>query len=499
MRFLALFRLLAFLVTLAVLSKTVCVAQAEHDITGTLKQATIEWDRRARELHVPSYTVEVVSRSGVILRHSFGGRDCTASKLPDSGTIYYLASATKPFTATAVVKLAEEKKIDLDAPVKRYLPRFELADDEATRSVTVRDLLSHRVGLDSLKIEIAEAFTGQIDDERFYRLLKQVKPRGKFRYSNLHYTLLGRVIEAVTGESWSRYVEQSVLIPADMKRTVTTASEIRDNANAACALEEDGDRWRPAIIQKTDRTMHAAGGIGSTTDDLGRFIQMQLNNGLAGKKRVLSAEWMKQMHSPQSEVGSQFFTFERKAYGLGWYVGAYRGSELIHHFGSFSGARSHLSFMPQHDIGVVVLQNEEEPAYYFVDAVASDVYDIVLQQTKGEQWKKATDAEAKSRAKSAARWEGFRAAKVKDVKLSAGEYGDSDWGTLKIEHEGDQLSAHLGDLPIPIYVDVKTGELAAEIIGEKFSVTLEENAITFAKGESLRLHFIANTGPSSLK
>lgn len=483
------FRSLALLVSLGFLAQTLCTAQVTKEIAEALKQAGTGWDRHAREFHVPSYTVEVVNHSGVLLRHSFGGRDCKAGKSPDANTIYYIASATKPFTATAVLKLAQERRVDLDAPVKRYLPRFELEDDEATRSITIRDLLSHRLGLDSLKIEIAEAFTGQMDDDKFYRLLKQVKPRGKFRYSNLHYTLLGRVIESVTGERWSTYVTKSVLGPLEMKRSVTTASAIRNDANSACALEEDGDRWRPAMIQKTDRTMHAAGGIGSTADDLGRFVQMQLNNGLAGKKRVLAAEWMKQMHSPQIDVGSQFFTFERTAYGLGWYVGAYRGNELIHHFGSFSGARSHLSFMPHQDVGVVVLQNEEEPAYYFVDAIASDVYDIVLHQAEGEQWQKATEAEAKSRAKSAARWKGFRNANANDVKLSAGEYSDSDWGTLKIERNGDQLNAHIGDLPIPIYVNTDSGEAGAEIIGEKFSVTVEKNAITFVKGESLRLHF----------
>lgn len=463
------------------------------------QRASRAWDTQARELHVPGFTVEVVSHSKVLWRHSYGGRDCTASKSPTANTIYYIASATKPFTATAVVKLAQEKKVDLDAPVKRYLPRFELADAEATRTVTLRDLLSHRLGLDSLKIEIAEAFTGQMDDDKFYRLLKQVKPRGKFRYSNLHYTLLGRVIEAVTGEPWSHYVEQNVLLPAGMKRTVTTASAIRNDANSACALEQDGNRWHPAMIQKTDRTMHAAGGIGSTADDLGRFVQMQLNNGLSGKKQVLSAKWMKQMHSPQDDVGSQFFTFERKAYGLGWYVGAYRGNELIHHFGGFEGARSHLSFMPQHDVGVVVLQNADEPGYFFLDAVASDVYDLVLHQSHGEQWKKAADAEAKSQAKSAARWEGFRIASARDVKLSAGDYSDSDWGTLKIDRNGDQVNARIGDLPVPIYVNVKTGELGAEIIGEKFGVTVADSAITFTKGESLRLHFVAASGPSSLK
>jgi CubicO group peptidase (beta-lactamase class C family) len=488
---LAVVRTIVYLVSVSTLLISGSWAQGPVPVAEKLRQAAAGWDRHAREDHVPSFTVEVVNHAGVIFRHSYGGRDCKARKTPDANTIYYIASDTKPFTATAVMKLVEQKKIDLDAPVKRYLPRFELADPEATRVVTVRDLLSHRQGLDSMPIEIAEAFTGQMDDDKFYRLLKQVKPRGKFRYSNLHYTLLGRIVEAVSGQNWASDLEQNVLVPARMMRTVTKATAIRSDANGACALEEDGESWRPAMIQKTDRTMHAAGGIGSSADDLGRFLQMQLNDGVIGGKRILSPESMKQMHSPQSEVGSTFFTFERKSYGLGWYIGAYRGNQLVHHFGGFSGARAHLSFMPEHDIGVVVLQNADEPAYYFLDAVASDVYDIVLYQPMGEQWTKAEEAEAKSRTKAAARWEGFRSASANDLKMNAaGELHNADWGTLSIAQKGDPMLAHIGDLPIPLYVNIKTGELVAEIIGEKFSVVLEENAITFVKGETLRLRFV---------
>jgi CubicO group peptidase (beta-lactamase class C family) len=478
---------IALLLTIAVPSTKAADGSIQQN---ELNRASAQWDQHARELRVPSYTVELVNHAGVIYRHSYGGRDCDVKKTPNASTIYYIASATKPFTAAAVVKLAEEKKVDLDAPVKKYLPRFELADPKASETITIRDLLSHRQGLDSNAIEIGEAFSGYMDDDKFYRLLKQVQPRGKFRYSNLHYTLLGRVIAAVTGERWSDYLKRTLLLPAGMKRTVTSATAIQQDANSACALEENGEAWRPASIQKTDRTMHSAGGIGATADDLGRWMQLQLNQGSSGKERVLSSASMKQMFSSQAEVGTQFFTFDRDSYGLGWYIGRYRGEKLIHHFGSFPGARSHLSFLPGHDLAVVVLMNEEDPVFYFADAVASDVYDIALHLQAGEQWKKADEAVARSRKKVAERWKGFRPLSSDDSPNATGKYNNADWGTLTVKREGDRLVAHLGDLPIPLYFNSLTKELGAELIDAKFTATIDAGSVLFQKGESLRLQFV---------
>src|SRR3954447_5126307 len=174
------------LVILCSMAASQAMAAPAQVTAASLKRASLRWHEQAKQLRVPSFTVEVVSHSGPIFRFSYGGRDCEAKQSPNSETIYYIASATKPFVAAAVAQLAGRKKIDLDAPVKRYLPRFELADPKATESVTVRDLLSHRVGLENFPIDVAEAFTGQMDDDKFYRLLKQTTPRGKFRYSNLH-------------------------------------------------------------------------------------------------------------------------------------------------------------------------------------------------------------------------------------------------------------------------------------------------------------------------
>ena len=157
------------------------------------------WEKTLQDLGVPGLAISVVRGDEVLLARGFGQRDVENDLPADADTLYYIASSTKSFVALAAQILAEEGRIDLDAPVARYLTRFRLATEEATAAVTVRDLLSHSQGLSRAAITQAEAYTGLFDDDFYYRLLAEVEPSGAFDYTNLHFTLLGRLIEAVSG------------------------------------------------------------------------------------------------------------------------------------------------------------------------------------------------------------------------------------------------------------------------------------------------------------
>ena len=153
------------------------------------------WEEALADLRVPGLAIAVVRGNEVLLARAFGQRDVESDRPANADTMYYIASSTKSFVALAVQILAEEGRVDLDAPVARYLPRFRLASEEATAAITVRDLLSHRQGLRHNAITQAEAYTGLFDEDLYYRLLAEVEPGGAFDYTNLHFTLLGRLIQ----------------------------------------------------------------------------------------------------------------------------------------------------------------------------------------------------------------------------------------------------------------------------------------------------------------
>jgi CubicO group peptidase (beta-lactamase class C family) len=150
------------------------------------------WTEAMRALRVPGLAVVVVRGDEVTHLDALGVRDPAGPKPVTPDTYFYIASCTKPYVAAAAVRLAEAGKLDLDAPVQRYLPRFQLADADAAQKLTVRDLLTHRPGLNTFPVVFLDAFTGEITEDRYYHFLKLARPGGQVAYSNIHFTLAGR-------------------------------------------------------------------------------------------------------------------------------------------------------------------------------------------------------------------------------------------------------------------------------------------------------------------
>ena len=256
--------------------------------------------------------------------------------------------------------LVEDGMLELDAPVSQYLPQMKLADPELTFKLTVRDLLCHRHGLDSSPIVFNDAYSGQITDDLYYRLLSKVTPMGDVQYSNVHFTLLGRVIQAVSGQHWRDYLRDRVLQPGGMTRTTGYASIMYGDDNAAQPMMLINDEWVHSAVRKTDRTMHAAGGMGTTAHDLGRWLRINMNDGKIDGQQVVAAEHVQQMKTRVSELANRSGKIrQRVGFGLGWFVGNYRDENhtYIEHGGGYVGTAAHVSFIPEKALGVGILAN----------------------------------------------------------------------------------------------------------------------------------------------
>jgi CubicO group peptidase (beta-lactamase class C family) len=134
------------------------------------------WQAVAEQLRIPGFAVIAVKGDQIVLLDAIGVCDPSGKQPVTPRSPFYLASVTKSFTALGIAILVDEGKVKLDEPVRTYLPRFTLADEDLAKKITVRDLLCHRYGLNSEPITIAEAYLGNITDERYYRLLAAVKP-----------------------------------------------------------------------------------------------------------------------------------------------------------------------------------------------------------------------------------------------------------------------------------------------------------------------------------
>lgn len=374
--------------TIALLARSILLLVLALPFGGDADaQAVIggEWrvdvDRYARQLVeaglTPGLSLAVVVEDWVVHTGGFGTTDLRSGRPVDEHTPFYIASTTKSLTALAVVMAAERGELELDAPLGRYLPTVELPDGVDPESITLEDLLLMRHGLSGDgPVTLLTAYVGEDDRRRLPPLVRFHEPTGEagsFDYNNLGYNLLGLVLEERYGESWKDVVREQILEPVGMSNTSAYRSRIDQDRIAYPHRATPGGfaRIRPA---KYDANLHAAGGHFSSARDLGRYLAAHLGGGVVDGRRALPGSPVRSTHVSRIAQDRDFATYHRHGWGYGWDVGTFEGDTLLHRFGGFAGFRSHVSFMPEHGIGVAVLVNGGGPAGPAGTLLANYVY-----------------------------------------------------------------------------------------------------------------------------
>lgn len=330
---------------------------------------------------VPGIAVTVVDRDGRVFAAGYGVADIETGAPVTAETRFYIASATKSFTALGVAAMARRGEIDLDAPLSDWSPTSGAPADIAGR-VSLTDLLSHRSGADNPAISFRAAFSGGWTPGLMWGLTDQTRWRaegayGAFVYSNAGYNLATVLLEHERGRDWRALVREEVLEPLGMADTTAFIDEARADGAVVAAGHLGLVAGAPtrSPLQKVDATMQSAGGLISTADDMAIWLEAQINDGRVGGRQRLPSGLIASTHAPRVAQEMTFGEYARTGYGLGWQVGRYGDDLLIHHFGNFSGSRAHVSFMPERGLGVAVLVNEDAVAGELADLVANYAYD----------------------------------------------------------------------------------------------------------------------------
>ncbi len=416
------------------------------------------WQAAANELGVPGAAWVVVVDGEVVQRETFGQRDVERDLPVTPDSMFYIASTTKTYVATLLALLAEQGKVELDAPVKRYLPRFQLADAVATAQITVRDLLCHRPGLNCGPIVFLDAYTGEITEDRYYHFLSEAKLLGRVDYTNVHFTLAGRVAEAVTGRPWRDALDELVFTPLGMERTTGYATWMYAQEDVALPTLSTSAGFTLSPVRKTDEVMHAAGGLGTSIDDLARWIAFHLGQGELGGRRLLSekaAAGMLELQGVLDEPDGELR--HMLGFGLGWGVGTYRGHRYAQHGGGYVGTAALACFLPDDGIGVGVLANCDGPGQALCAVVTIDALDRFLEDDSGYDplpgFRQSAD---RSRAELGQADSG-RGDPLGAFHLSLppeayqGTYSSEWFGTLVVLEREDLLSARLGILRLELF------------------------------------------------
>jgi CubicO group peptidase (beta-lactamase class C family) len=330
---------------------------------------------------IPGAAVVVVRRDGPAFVRGYGVRDVRTREPVTPQTGFYIASSTKSFTGTLAAILHQRGVISLDAPLSRYLPELRMSAPLSADSITLRSLLTHTSGLSNYPIVYRTAFSGEHDRETIIRLLAQSRPTPRaYRYDNLGYVVAALAMERATGREWQDLLRDELFRPLGMMHTTARVSEARAGGwPLASPHVTYPDSVVRIAVEKQDNTMHAAGGILTTPEDLVRWLRAQLDPGIIEGRQVIPAEVVRAAHTPAAMHTDTFYRYVRTGYGLGWQTADYEGERMVHHFGGYEGWRAHVSFLPERGIGVAVLINDSSPIGGAApDVIATYAYDLLL-------------------------------------------------------------------------------------------------------------------------
>jgi CubicO group peptidase (beta-lactamase class C family) len=323
------------------------------------------------EASIPGLSLAVVSRDDVLISGGYGAADVPSGAPATPSTAYLWFSMTKIVTATAALRLADEGRLDLDAPAVEYV---ECMRAPGRLQPTVRQLLNHTAGLGN-PLPIRWVHTADAEGPAPHEMLQGLMARrrpyrgpvgGRARYSNVGYLAVGEVVATAAGMPFEEYVGQSVLRPLGMDRTAFAPPVVGSAATGYVKAPRAADpvlrRMFPRGIAGDRQGCYLAlnafavdgpayGGLIGDVVDAGRFLRMHLNDGELDGQRVLTGETARVMRR-LDQAGHPF------DHGLGWFRRPTSSrDDWVEHFGAGAGFRNVMRLYPRRGIGIVVMSN----------------------------------------------------------------------------------------------------------------------------------------------
>lgn len=424
-----------------------------------LKEIDAYAQRVQAEWNVPGMAIAIVKDDKVVFAKGYGVRALGKTERVDENTQFAIASNSKAFTTASLAILVDEGKLKWDDKVSNYLPDFQMYDPYVTRELTVRDLVTHRSGLETFSGDLLWYETTFSTDETLRRV-RFLKPKHSFRsqfgYQNLMFTAAGRIVEKISGKTWSQFVTERILQPLGMTRTVTSVKNLKDNY--ALPHNESGGGLRVLHLGNVDAAAPAAA-LESSAKDLANWLRLQLGRGKFEGKQIYSEQRAGEMWAAVTPLGVNPFPAKDaptklfSAVGMGWFLNDYRGRKVVSHGGGLDGMISQTAMMPEENLGLAVLTNSETPVNTIMQNKIFDVFldapkrDWSAERLKAAQERKTREAEADKK---------IVAARVANTKPSlalsnyAGTYSGELYGDATVTEENGKLVLRL--IPAPNFV-----------------------------------------------
>lgn len=413
-------------------------------------------NRVMSDWHVAGLAVAVVEKDKLLYARGFGYRDYERKLPVTPNTVFSIASCTKAFTAGLIGILAEEKKIDLNKPVRNYFPELAFYSDQLTNYATVKDLLTHRTGLPRHDW-LGHAKDPISLDSLIYRI-RFLEPsagfREKLQYCNLMYTALGGFSRKITGNLWEDDLREKILDPLGMTNTSCRISDLTEHANHSKGYTYDNKKFIAGKLGSDGA--NAAGSINSSVTDMAKWLVTLLNDGRYAGRQIIPSRFVRDATSPQMSAPSRprsglpaYPDSYFGDYGYGWNISSYRGHYCVTHSGDLPLFSSTTTFYPTDSLGIVVLVNNFDAT--IAELVSYHIADKLL-ALPAKNWNKLILAlQQKNNSLSPT---SFPVKKPIALPLThpvadyVGTYHHAAYGTIQIMNRNDSLYATHNEEPI---------------------------------------------------
>ena len=403
-----------------------------------------DWD-------LPGLAIVIVKDGKVVVMKGYGYRDIDKKTKVDENTLFMIASNTKLFTGTVLAKLDYEKKISLNDKITNYFPDYKLFLPSTTELVTIRDLLSHRIGTKTFQGDFTfwNSSLSRTEIMQRMRLLKPINPfRQDYGYCNSCFLTAGEVVPKVTGIQWEQYVQDSILSLLKMTHSTTISHGMESKQNVAVPYTDNYvDKISRVPYDEWDNLGPAASII-SNVNDLSHWLVFQLDSGRYNGKQILPWAILQQTRDVNIITNSRkssLLPIHFRGYGLGVVSADYNGRQIFYHTGGAGGMVSNVCFVPEERLGIAILTNNDNQSFF--EALRYQVLDAYLKVpwiNRSKQFLASAMADRKQQLQEIAHWkERLKALPKSPLPLAdyTGEYANELYGTMTMTQKDNHLVA----------------------------------------------------------
>lgn len=337
-------------------------AVTSENLVAALRKIEAHIQNNVKNKVIPGCAIAVVHNNKVIFMNGYGVRTVGRPEKIDSDTVFQLGSVSKPIAATLASVLEQKGLINLDDPVRNYLPNFTLKGLSNPNNVRIKNLLSHTTGVPRHGFNnLIETFEPYPKIIRALQTTPMIAPVGKrYDYHNAMYSLIGEIAETATQKTFPEALSSNLLKPLKMTRTSATLEDLIRTQNRATPhtrMKKGG--LRPATPYSSGYySVAPAGGINSSARDMATFLKAQMG----AFPEIISHRALRRIQTPQipthnvlnAESGAKS---KNPSYGLGWRILEFADQKLVYHGGWVKGFTNFVAFLPEEQLGIVVLHN----------------------------------------------------------------------------------------------------------------------------------------------